>query len=64
MVLRGCIWYVRCYVRKKALLPCLLSQLLRGRDMALYEAPLSVSLLGFGMEPMLANSIFEVLCCC
>ena len=27
-VLRGCVWYVCCYVRKKALLQCL--QLLRG----------------------------------
>ena len=28
-VLRGCVWYVCCYVRKKALLQCL--QLLRSR---------------------------------
>ena len=25
------------------------------RDMGLYEVPLSLSLLGFGIEPMLAN---------
>ena len=30
-------------------------QLLRGGDMGLYEVPLSVSLLGFGIGTMLAN---------
>ena len=40
-VLHGRVWYVCCYVRKKALL--------------LYEVPLSVSLLGFGIGTMLAN---------
>ena len=30
-------------------------QLLRGRDMGLYEVPLSASLLGFGIGTMLAN---------
>ena len=30
-------------------------QLLRGGDMGMYEVPLSVSLLGFGMGTMLAN---------
>ena len=29
--------------------------LLRGKDMGLYEVPLSVSLLGFGIGTMLAN---------
>ena len=33
------------------------------RDMGLYEVPLSVSLLGFGIETMLAN-FHEVLCFC
>ena len=44
-VLHGRVWYVCCYVRKKAL----------RRDMGLYEVPLSVSLLGFGIGTMLAN---------
>ena len=44
---------VCCYVRKKALLQCL--QLLRVRDMGLYEVPLFVSLLGFGIGTMLAR---------
>ena len=52
-VLHGRVWYVCCDVRKKALLPVSL-QLLR-RDMGLYEVPLSVSLLGFGIGTMLAN---------
>ena len=52
-VLHGRVWYVCCYVRKKALLQCL--QLLRGGIMGLYEVPLSVSLLGFGIGTMLAN---------
>ena len=43
-VLHGCVWYVCCYVRKKA-----------RRDMGLYEVPLSVSVLGFGIGTMLAN---------
>ena len=28
--MHGCVWYVCCYVRKKALLQCLCLQLLRG----------------------------------
>ena len=32
--------------------------------MSLYEVPLSMSLLGFGMGTMLANSICVVLCWC
>ena len=47
-MLHGCVC---CYIRKKALLQCL--QLLR--DMGLYEVPLSMSLLDFGMETMLTN---------
>ena len=39
-VLRGCVWYVFYYVKK---------------NMGLYEVPLSVSLVGFGMGTMLAN---------
>ena len=30
----------------------------------MYEVPLSVSLLGFGIWTMLANSMCEVLCFC
>ena len=47
-VLHGRVWYVCYYVRKKAILQCPL-QLLRGGIWALYEVPLSVSLLGFGI---------------
>ena len=46
-VLHGCVWYVCCYVRKKALLQCL--AITERRAMGLYEVPLSVSLLGFGI---------------
>ena len=49
--LRGCVWYVCCYVRKKALL----SAITERRDIGLYEVPLSMFLLGFGMGSMLAN---------
>ena len=52
-VLHGRVWHVCCYVRKKALLQCLCNYC--GRDMGLYEVPLSVSLLGFGIGTMLAN---------
>ena len=34
------------------------------RDMGPYKVPLFVSLLGFGIETMLANSMCEVLCFC
>ena len=36
-VLHGCVWYVCCYVRKKALLQCL--QLLRGGIWACMRCP-------------------------
>ena len=48
-VLHGCVWYVFCYVRKKALLQCL--AITERRDMGLYEVSLYMSLLG----TMLAN---------
>ena len=48
-VLHGRVWYVCCYVRKKKALLSVSLQLLRRRDMGLYEVPLSVSLLGFGI---------------
>ena len=53
-VLHGRVWYVCCYVRKKALLQCLFA-ITERRDMGLYEVPLSVSLLGFRIGTMLAN---------
>ena len=52
-VLRRCVWYVCCYVRKKALLPCI--AITEMSDMGLYEEPLSMFLLGFRMGTMLAN---------
>ena len=52
-VLHRCVCYVCCYVRKKALLQCLCNYWEEG--MGLYEVPLSVSLLGFGIGTMLAN---------
>ena len=52
-VLRGCVWYVCCYVRKEALLQCL--QLLRGGIWACMRSPLYMSLLGVGMGTMLSN---------
>ena len=55
-VLRGCVWYVWyvcCYVQKKALLQCLAIN--ERMDMDLYDVPLSMSLLDFGMWTMLAS---------
>ena len=46
------VWCVCCYVRKKAFLQC---AIIERRDMGLYEVPLSMSLLYFGMGTMLAN---------
>ena len=51
-VLRGCVWHACCYVRMKALLQCL--QLLRGGIWTCMRCP-CLSLVGFGMETMLAN---------
>ena len=48
-VLRGCVWYVCCYIRKKTLLQCL--QLLRGGIWAWMRCPC----LCLGMGTMLAN---------
>ena len=53
-VLHGRVWYVCCYVRKKALLLSVFA-ITERRDMGLYVVPLSVSLLGFGIGTMLAN---------
>ena len=53
-VLHGRVWYVCCYVRKEeGSSP--VSAITERRDMGLYEVPLSVSLLGFGIGTMLAN---------
>ena len=52
-VLHVWVWYVCCYVGKKALLQCL--TITERRDMGVYELPLFVSLLGFGIETMIAN---------
>ena len=62
-VLRVCVWHVSCYVRKKELLQCFFSVTER-RDMGIYKVPLSMSLLGFGVGTMLANSTCAVLYCC
>ena len=51
-MLRGCVWYIFSYVRKKAL--CNSVAITERRDMCLM-IPLSMSLLGFGMGTMLAN---------
>ena len=53
LVLHGCVWYVCCYVRKKVFSSVF--AITERRDMGLYELPLSVSLLGFGIGTMLAN---------
>ena len=47
-VFRGCVWYIYCYVRKKAFTE-------RGGGKGLYEVLLSMSLLVLGMKTMLAN---------
>ena len=53
-VLRGCVWFVCCYVSKNTLLQFFFA-ITERRDMGLYEVPLSMSLFGFGMGTMLAN---------
>ena len=53
-VLRGCVWYVCCYVTKKSSSPSVFAITVR-RDTGLYEVPLSMSLLSFGMRTMLAD---------
>ena len=52
-VLRGCVWCVCCYVGRR--LFSSVFAITERRDMGLYEVPLSVSLLGFGIGTMLAN---------
>ena len=49
-VLRGCVCS---YVRKKVLLQCF--AMTEKSDKGLYEVPLSMSLLGFGIGTMLTN---------
>ena len=50
-VLHVSVWYVCCYVR----LFSSVFGITERRDMGLYEVPLSVSLLCFGIGTMLAN---------
>ena len=57
-VLHGCAC---CYVGKKALLQCAITE---RWDMGLYEVPLSMSLLGFGIGIMLTNFHICVVCWC
>ena len=52
-VLHGCVRYGCSYVRKK--LFSSVFAITERRDMGLYEVPLSVSLLDFGIGTMLAN---------
>ena len=46
-VLRECVWFVCCYVRKKAFFSVL--AITERRNLRLYEVPLCMSLLGFGI---------------
>ena len=50
-MLCGPVWYVCCYDRFFSSVFAITKR----RDMGLYEVPLSMSLLGFGMWTMLAN---------
>ena len=52
-VLHGCVWYVCCYVREEGSFS--VSDITERGDMGMYEVPLSVSSLGFGIGTMLAN---------
>ena len=52
-VLRGCVWYVLQLCKEEGSSP--VSAITERRDMGLYEVPLSMSLLDFGMGTMLAN---------
>ena len=52
-VLRGYDWYVYCYVKRKLFSSAF--SITERRDMGMYEVPLSMSLLDFGMGIMLAN---------
>ena len=52
-VLRGCVWHVLLLCKEEGSSP--VSAITERRDMGLYEVPLSMSLLGFGMGTMLAN---------
>ena len=52
-VLHGCVWYVCCYVGKR--LFSSVFAITEKRDMGLYEVPLFVSSLSFGIGTMSAN---------
>ena len=53
-VLRGCVCYVCCNVKRIMLFPSVFA-ITEKSDMGLYDVPLYMSLLGFGMGTMLAN---------
>ena len=60
-VLRGCVWHVFCYVRKKGILQCLCNY---GKERyGPVSGTLAMSLLDFWMGTLLAN-FHMVLCCC
>ena len=48
--LRGCVWYFTCYVKRRLFSSVL--EITERRDMGMYEVPLSMSLLGFGIESL------------
>ena len=52
-MLRGFVLYVCCYIKRRFLSSVF--AITERRDMGLFEVPLSMSLLGFGMGTMLAN---------
>ena len=54
-MLHGCVWYVCCYVGKNLEGSSPVSAITERRDMGLYEVPLSVYLLDFGIGTMFAN---------
>ena len=53
-VSRGCVWDVRCYVRKKASISSIFA-ITERMCMGMYEVPMSMYLFGFVMGTMLAN---------
>ena len=53
-VLHGRVWYVYCLCKEEGSYSSVFA-ITERRDMGLYEVPLSVSLLGFGIGTMLAN---------
>ena len=56
-MLHGCVWYVCCYVKKKALLQCAITE---RRDMGLYEVALWYVLLVCHQYDVCENSVGSV----